>query len=329
MPRVSILLPIFDAAPTLPAALASLRAQTYSDFEIVAVDDGSRDDSLAVLESCPEPRLRLVRRPHAGLVAALNAGLAACTGTLVARMDADDVAHPDRLAAQVAFLDARPDVGVASCLVEGVDAGPGMSRYIAWLNTVREPSEIAHARFIESPIAHPSVLARRELLDYRDQGWPEDYELWLRLLAAGVRFAKVPRVLLGWRDHPSRATRTRPEYASERHRALKLHYLLAGPLASPAPIVFWGAGTEGKPMLCALRTLGVSVPWVIDVDARKIGNVVHGARVVHERELGAILASLPGARVLVAVGVPSARPGIRAALSRQGLVEGESFWFLC
>src|SRR6185295_5154635 len=141
-----------------------------------------------------------------------------------------------------------------------------------------QPEEIAGARFIESPLVHPSVLIRRSVLaatGYRDGPFPEDYDLWLRLVAAGVALAKVPRVLLTWREHPARATRRDPRYSPRNHRALKVEALLDGPLARAAPLIFWGAGIEGKPLLRALRAHGRPALAIIDIDPRKIGNRVH------------------------------------------------------
>src|SRR5204862_5887387 len=133
---------------------------------VVAVDDGSTDDSGARLAGWAgrDRRVRVLRLPARGLVAALDAGLAACRAPLVARMDADDLCHPERLAAQLAFLEAHPALGAVGTLVEGraVDGQPlgrGMARYLAWSNELREPAAIARARFIESPLVHPSVLA--------------------------------------------------------------------------------------------------------------------------------------------------------------------------
>lgn len=339
-PLVSVLLPARDAAATLPAALESVLGQTLADLEVVAVDDGSTDETPALLDAyaARDPRVRVLRQPPCGIVAALNRGLAACRGSFVARMDADDVAHPERLAAQHAFLAARPDLGLCGSLVAGVGADgsalrPGMARYIGWLNGLVAHDEIARERFVESPLVHPTAFARREVLlaagGYEDRGWPEDYDLWLRLLARGVRMGKVPQVLLAWRDHAARATRTQPSYATDRLRALKVHHLLCGPLAEGRPVAFWGAGLEGKPLLRALVAAGRKVPVVVEADPRKIGNVIHGARVIPASALGDALRAHPGALTLVAVGVPSARPLIRTELDALGLREGESYFFLC
>jgi GT2 family glycosyltransferase len=337
-PAVSVLMPVRDAARTLDQAMASVVAQTLSEIEIVAVDDGSTDGSGERLSAwaARDRRVRVLRRPARGLVAALNEGLAACRASLVARMDADDLCHPERLAAQHAFMLDHPAVGVVGtlvdgCTLDGQPLAPGMARYLAWSNRLCEPQAIARERFIESPLVHPSVVARRAVLDagYRAGPFPEDYDLWLRLLCQGVAMAKVPRVLLTWRDRPDRATRRDPRYAPARHRALKIAALLDGPLARRRPVLLWGAGLEGKPFLRALRERGCLIPAVVEVDPRKLGNRIHGAAVVPSAALPGLLAAHPDALVLVAVGVPRARDEIRGVLEPLGLVEGQSFFFLC
>jgi glycosyltransferase involved in cell wall biosynthesis len=338
-PAVSVLLPVRDGAATIDQAVASVLDQTWRDLELVIVDDGSADDTGARLAGWAgrDPRVRILRGPARGLVPALAEGLAACRAPLVARMDADDLCHPERLAAQLAFLDEHPELGVAASLVEGrtVDGQPlarGMARYLAWSNGLCTPEAIARERFVESPLVHPSAVLRRPVLmdagGYRDGPFPEDYDLWLRLLGRGVRLAKVPRVLLTWREHPGRATRRDPRYGPRQHRALKIAALLEGPLATPRPLVFWGAGIEGKPLLRALLAHGHTPLAVLDIDPRKVGQRLHGLPVVRPSALAALVAPHPDALVLVAVGIPEARPGIRDDLRAIGLVEGQSYFFL-
>jgi len=338
LPQVSVLFPVRDTAATLDQAMQSLLGQTFPAFEIVAVDDGSTDGSGERLESWArrDPRVRLLRRPPRGLVAALEEGRAACRGPFIARMDADDLCHPERLAAQLAYLQEHPRVDVVGSLVEGrtVDGAPlarGMARYLDWSNALVDPAEIARERFIESPLVHPSVMLRRSVLDgggYRDGPFPEDYELWLRLLGRGLVLAKVPRVLLTWREHPARATRRDPRYSAKNHRALKVEALLEGPLRGGPRVLFWGAGFEGKPILRQLRARGCDVVAVVDIDPRKIGNRVHDTKVVPREAVKGLLERHRDLVVLIAVGVPEARRDIRGDLAAFDLVEGERYFFL-
>jgi len=176
---------------------------------------------------------------------------------------------------------------------------------------------------VESPLAHPSVMMRadvvRSLGGYRDFDGPEDYDLWLRAHAAGWRFGKRREVLLDWRDGPGRLTRRDPRYAPERFRDLKMGALERGALAGGRSVVVWGAGRVGKGWARALLARGHRVAAFVEVDPRKIGQRVHGAAVVGV----AGARGFAGALHLSAVGSPGARDRIRSAAGSLGLREGE------
>lgn len=333
-PTISVVLPVRDGAATLGRALASLRAQTWTDWELIAVDDGSADATGAMLAEAAraDARVRGIARGREGIVAALNAGLAAARGACAARMDADDEMHPERLAAQVGLLRERPELGLASCLVGfGGDraAHAGYALHVDWLNALVTPEEIALNRFVESPLAHPSVLFRRELVEkfggYRAGDFPEDYELWLRWLDAGVRMAKVPRMLLTWHDAPARLSRTDPRYAPEAFFATKARYV-ARELARVARgrrVLVWGAGRPTRKRAAHLSAHGAAIAGYIDIDPKKAGRALGGTGVPVIAP-----AEIPPpeeAFVLGYVGTRGARELHRAELTRRGFVEGRDF----
>ena len=177
---------------------------------MILVDDGSKDGGSELAQNLPnDPRIQLLGQPHFGIVTALNKGLGVARGQIIARMDADDVCDPERLGRQLDYMEKNPEVGLVSCLVEhvGTDSSQqGYAEYVRWINSLTTPEQIYLQRFVESPFAHPSVMFRKELVDqfggYREGDFPEDYDLWLRWLQAGVRMAKVPEELLQWRDLP-------------------------------------------------------------------------------------------------------------------------------
>jgi hypothetical protein len=315
-----------DAAQTLDECLASLRAQSLEDHEVVAVDDGSRDQSRALLlhAAAADGRVRVLAQPPLGLVAALNAARRAARAPLLARMDADDVAHPERLALQRARLAGDPALDVLGCRVRvlGGRGNAGMRAYVEWSNAALGHDAIVRERFVESPLVHPSVMMRASLLDalggWRDFDGPEDYDLWLRACDRGARFGKLAETLLDWRDGPLRLTRVSPRYAAPRFLALKVEALRRGPLPPGRPVVIWGAGEIGKAWARALRALGTRVEAHVEVDPRKIGQRLHGAPVVAVSGAGA----WPGALHLGAVGRPDARARIREAGARFGLRDG-------
>jgi glycosyltransferase involved in cell wall biosynthesis len=332
-PLVSVVLPVFNAASTLERAVESIRHQTHVDWELVVADDGSTDDTprlLGRLARC-EPRLRVLSLPHAGIVAALNAASSLARAPLIARMDADDECHPERLAAQVGFLERHPEIGLAGSLVSfGGDpcAAAGYALHVEWMNQVVTPAEVALNRFIESPFAHPSVMFRRELVDrfggYRDGLFPEDYELWLRWLDAGVAMAKVPRVLLTWNDPPDRLSRTHRRYHPEafyRCKALYLARWLCRNLPPGRRVLVWGAGRLTRKRAGELTSHGITISGYIDIDPRKQGRVIAGREVMSPEDI-------PGPSdvfVLGYVAKRGARELARARLTARGFVEGGDF----
>jgi glycosyltransferase involved in cell wall biosynthesis len=326
-----VLLPVRDAAATLGACLDSLAGQTLADHEVVAVDDGSRDGSGDVLRARAreDPRIRVVHTPPRGLVPALRAALSAARAPLVARMDADDVARRERLALQAEWLERDRTVDVLGGRVvltaaPGERPGEGMRAYVEWQNGLLDHDAILRDRFVESPLVHPSVAMRTEALlrlGWRDFDGPEDYDLWLRAIDAGLRFAKLDEVVLEWRDTPGRLTRTDPRYSPTRFLARKLEALERGPLAGRRPAVVWGAGPVGKSWSRALRASGHEVRAFVEVDPGRIGQRIHGSPVV---AVGGA-APLAGPLHLAAVGQKGARARIRAEMERLGLAEGRDF----
>lgn len=329
LPRVSVLLPVRNEAPRLARALRSLQRQRLTDWECVIVDDGSTDGSRQIAERFAQADERFVvsAQAHGGLVSALNRGLEQCRAPVVARMDGDDACHRDRLAAQLDWLSAHPDIDVVSCLVRLFPRRVlrvGLLRYEAWLNSLITPERIAADFFVESPVAHPSVMMRRAALiaagGYIDNGWPEDYDLFLRLHLRGARFAKVPQTLFFWCERAERYTRTSPVCSVDAIIRCKLAHLRA---QVPGAVALRGGGPTGRQLMRRMRTLGWDVQRIVDVDPDRIGQRIDGIPVVSTDDETA--RRLP---LLVAVGVAGAREQIRAELSAQGRVEGRDHWFL-
>lgn len=310
MTLVSVLLPVFNGEAFVSTALDGLLSQEGVDFEVVAVDDGSTDQTLSILNDYArkDPRVRVVPIAHGGIVAALNAGLAACSGCYIARMDADDVCLPGRLQTQAYFLDRNPCIGlVAGKVIYGGDADlfGGFSRYVDWVNQLESPEDIRMARFIESPLIHPSVMFRAKLIQtlgfYRDGLFPEDYELWLRFLEAGVQMTKVPEEVVVWNERPKRLSRTHPRYGEEAFYRLKADYLarlLQGPAYSGRSLLVWGAGKTSRRRAAFLMEHGVEIDGYVDIDPKKIGNQIDGVRVVPKTDIrkGDLVFSYAGAR---------------------------------
>jgi len=209
-PLVSVVLPCYEAEQTLAAALDSLLGQTYTELEVLAVDDGSVDGTARVLteHAGRDERLRILRNEeNLGVIGALNRGVAAAGGEIVARMDADDVAAPTRIERQVELLARRPDVGVVGTGIEPVDHAGRRLRPRPVLCT--SPAGARFVALFATPVMHPTIAARTEAMRAHPYGGPpeslhtEDYEMFARMIEAGIGFANVDEPLMRVRSDPS------------------------------------------------------------------------------------------------------------------------------
>lgn len=324
MERVGWLIPVRDAARWLGEAVRSALDECGPDDEVLVVDDGSRDDPLSVLPS--DRRLRVIRQPPLGIVAAMNRGLAELSTPLIARLDADDVALPGRIAAQRALLAADPGLaavgGRARMRADTGDVPEGMRVYTEWVNSLDDPRV---GILIESPLFHPAVLMRRDAAlavgGYRDGDFPEDYDLWLRYVAAGWRIGAVRDDVVLLRDRPGRLTRTDPRYARKAFLPLKQDWVARVLLPERRRVVVWGAGKAGTPWIRWLVQQGHDVPVALDL---KHGTTRQGVPVLSPDVLPTLTFDL----LLVAVGARGARDEIRARIQamRPELVEGRDWW---
>ncbi len=204
-PRVSVLLPVWNGEAFLEQAMESILRQTLSSFELIVIDDGSTDASVQIAEKFArgDNRVRVLRRAHQGLSAALNAGIATARGEYNARMDADDISLPDRLQKQVAYLDAHPACVAAGTWIEVVDEA---ALHLGLKTFVETHEEIFAALYRGiSPIAHPTIVVRRDVLraagGYDARRYPsEDLDLWFRLAERG-ELANLGEALLQHRRH--------------------------------------------------------------------------------------------------------------------------------
>lgn len=292
--------------------------------EVIVVDDGSTDGPAEVLPD--DRRLRMIAQPPLGIVAALERGRAACSGEWIARLDADDLALAGRIVHQRAMLLADDGLAVVGGRATiSRDDGPvpeGMVRYVRWINGL---DDLHREILVESPLFHPAVLMRAEAVasvgGYRSGDLPEDYDLWLRLVAGGWRLGSVDQVVVHLRDRAERLTRTDPRYRREAFERVKRDFLASTALATPKRVVVWGAGKTGRRWIRWLLEQGHTLPAVIDVGP---GQSRSGVPIVPPEQLK----SLDADHLLVAVGVRGARELIRAQLQqlRPDWLEGADWW---
>jgi len=213
-PRVTVLMPVYNGEKHLVAAIQSILGQTFRDFELLIIDDGSTDQSLARIAGFDDARIRLYRHEHnRGLVASLNTGLRLARGEYVARMDCDDVSFPERLARQVAFMDSHPQTGLCGTWFERHRNGT-----VEWARPATEDGEIRFWLLFKTTFLHSSVMLRHRLflehgLQYTNR-YPhaEDYALWTQASSL-MQLANIPEFLVAYRYHP--------DNTSSRHHQLQ------------------------------------------------------------------------------------------------------------
>ena len=203
IPAVSVILPVYNAAPYVEAAVQSILAQSFENFELLLIDDGSTDDSAGILRRLAgtDVRIRLIQRENKGLIASLNEGLALARATFVARMDADDIALPRRLALQYQRMCADEDLVVLGSAIQYIDDKGRMGRSVSY----PEGAAVQVAALWGAPVAHPATMFRTAVARSAG-GYPttfphaEDYAFWLQLLRLG-HIDNLSEVVLHYRVH--------------------------------------------------------------------------------------------------------------------------------
>lgn len=323
---VSVVFPVGPGVASAREALDDLLGQTWQNLEIIAVLNGclpevreeflvKKDERLRVLDLGEEPQL----------LPALNLAIRESRGKWLARMDSDDRCSATRIEKQLELLQS---VDVVTCEIELVGAlGDGMQRYVDWVNNLEDP---AKERFVESPVVQPTVMMSKELFlkvgGYLENGFAEDYDLWLRLLARGARFGRVPEKLYRWHDRNDRLTRSDPRFGHKQMLALKAARLADLPEVMERGVVVAGAGPIGKVLARELLSCGVEVYGFFEVSPKRIGSTCQDRPIVSNAELGKVWES---AILLSAVGVSGGRDKVRAVAETAGYEEGEDFWCCC
>lgn len=325
---VSILLPYRNTAHTLDTAIASIAAQTFAEWELLLIDNGSADHGPRIAHewSIRDARIHLLHEPITGIAHALNTGLAQARGNYIARMDADDESHPKRLAKQVAYLDAHDAIGVLgtrTTFATTVERSNGMAHFVAWQNAILTPQDHYVKRFVDAPLAHPTVMFRRELVSrhggYDTGPLPEDHELWLRWMAAGVRFAKLPDSLLTWNDHPRRLSRTHGNYSTNTFYATKAAWLVAwlkGQL-NGRPLIIAGTSVLCRERAAYIKVAGIPIHAFTDIRPRTLTD---HAFIAHD-----VLPPAGEAFIVSFISQRGTGDRIAAYFTSRGLVEGLDF----
>ncbi len=335
MPKlVSIIMPVFNESKHLPLCLDSILGQSTPDWELLAVDDQSTDDSRSLLEEYArrDPRIRVLSSREKGIIPALRVAVDAASGTFITRMDADDYMAPHKLEAlRRPLLQSGPGY-ISTALVayfsDEFELGPGYQRYAQWLNDVIRTGRNWNEIYRECTIPSPCWMAFRE--DFTRAGGhtrdvnPEDYDLAFRFFHSGLSVLPVPEVLHFWRDHTLRSSRNLESHANQQYFRIKLPWFLEISYRPERPLILWGAGRKGKELASMLVARDIPFRWCCDTPS-KWGHLIYGIRMESTRIIG----ETGHPQIILAVSGPNEQKDIDDALNAQGLQAGIDFFWFC
>lgn len=331
-PLVSIIMAVKDTAPYLRACLDSILAQTYTNWELIAVNDHSTDNTPTILReyAVRDPRIRVFDSDGHRLIPALQCGYRQVRGTLINRMDSDDMMPHDKLESMVAIWTRNGKgtvvAGGTQHFVDEGEVGDGFRRYEDWLNEVARTQTHYEQIYQECVIPSHSWLVHRDDLDrvgaFDPLIYPEDYDLCFRFYRDGLRIVGMDKVLHYWRDRSERISRTWEEYKDNRYFELKLTYFYELDRDFDRPLVLWGAGRNGKDMARLLLQKEPEIFWCCD-NERKIGKDVYGIRMSSWEALPDVV----NPQIMVVVSSPDGKAEIRKQLALWGKRPVTDYWF--
>ena len=278
-PVISVILPFSKEGNWLRESVQSILQQSFADFELLLTANNSDSTTLSIATALAtsDTRIRLTNEEGHHLGKLLNTIIRNARGQYIARMDADDVSLPDRLMKQYQYLESHPLTGlcaVATGTLPGSETGEGFLQFMQWQNNLLSSEEHYHHRFIDATVAHPAVMMRKKLFEeyggYPEDG-PEDFGLWLHWQQQGVRFEKIPEMLLYWRDHPQRLSRTGIDYSPEAFTRVKAGAaaFIIDKYASGKAVILCGAGQEAWRKMKIWEANGIAFHGYSDVKMRQ------------------------------------------------------------
>lgn len=325
---ISIVLPYYNSAQTLPHAIQSILTQTYLNFEFLLIDNNSTDQSSKIARrfALEDSRIKLLSASQQGVVFTANAGMKAAKGTYIARMDADDVAHPERIERQLKHLKSNPEISISATQVSYKTKNAELndfSYFVKWSNNLTTWNDIYQNRFVEFPVVNPTMMFRRSVLEdigYLEEGdFPEDYEWFLRAIDRGHKIEKLPLPLLDWQDGPKRLTRTDQRYEANAFFQIKTKYL-AKHLKNikQTKTWIWGAGKLGLKRSQLLLAHGIEINGYIDI---KKGKHLSNYSCIHFQDI--VLESQPF--IISYITNRDRRDEVRDFLNSKGYKEGMNY----
>lgn len=331
-PLVSIIMAVKDTAPYLSACLDSIIAQTYQNWELIAVNDHSTDATPEILRkyAIRDPRIRVFDSDKPRLIPTLQVGYAQARGTLINRMDSDDKMPSYKLEVLVRewkkYGKGTVIAGGTQHFVDEGAVGDGFLRYEEWLNEVAKSSRHYQEIYQECVIPSHCWIIHKDDFDaagaFDPVVYPEDYDLCFRFYRLGLKVVGIDKILHYWRDRSNRISRTWEEYKDNRYFDLKLRFFYELDRDKNRPLVLWGAGRNGKDMARLLQSYNDEFHWVCD-NENKIGKDIYGVRLQHFDDV----ADISSPQIMIVVTSPDGKKEIRQMLASWGKKPVQDFWF--
>jgi glycosyltransferase involved in cell wall biosynthesis len=328
--KISIVMPVKDTSPYLDACLSSIVAQTFTNWELIAVNDASSDNSLDILEDFAknDKRIKVFTNLSPGLLEALRFGYAQTSGELIHRMDSDDKMPVSKLQLMVNAWQGKGNLvtGGTEYFKEKGEVGDGFKRYDAWLREVARKQSHVTEMYKECVIPSNCWLVHREDFDrvggFEPETFPEDYDLCFRFITCGLNIIGLEEVLHFWRDREDRISRNWEVYRDNRFYTLKVDYFFKHSRAPERPLVLWGAGKNGKDLAKLLLLNEKTFTWISNND-KKTGKDIYGILLDDVN----VLKSIEDPQIILAIASPEDQKEIAGLMDEMSLEEGNHFWY--
>ena len=332
-PMVSIIMPVKNTAQFLEQCLDSILNQTYTKWELLAVDDGSSDESLSILKAYSEKdnRVKVFSNSGNGIIDALRLAYSKSTGAFITRMDSDDIMTDDKLEILSSNLISKGKGYVAVGLVKYFsesELGEGFKKYESWLNNLIITGNCFNEIYKECVIPSPCWMVYRDDFEkceaLKPNRYPEDYDLTFRFYINGLKPISCDKVLHHWRDYPTRTSRTDDNYADNTFIAIKADYFLSQEYDKTKNLVVWGAGGKGKALAKIFIDKGIEFHWICD-NPKKIG------KHIYEKEMLAVseLENIESTQSIVTVANTKAQEEIKAYFEKLNQKAMKDYYFFC
>ena len=330
---ISILLPVYNAEPFLTSCLESILNQSEKDWELIAVDDFSTDDSFEILTafSQKDNRIQVFKNTAKGIIPALRLAFEKSTGNIITRMDADDMMPEDKLFLLKKILLENGKGYLSTGLVKYFsedELGNGYQKYESWLNELSSANKNFEDIYKECVIPSPAWMCHRTDLiasgSFENKWYPEDYDLCFRFYEKKLKVVAVQKVIHLWRDHSSRTSRTDKNYALQHYFDLKLPYFLKLDYDANRPLVIWGAGKKGKQIVKMLLENNLFLTWVSN-NEKKNGKNIYGIIIQDFKKIK----TLNHPQIIITVAAPDGQTEILSFLEKNNFQKMKDYFFFC